>query len=399
MELHKEAGQIIILTFIRYYLPGHKSGGPVRTIANMVKSLGDEFEFRIVTSDRDMLDAVPYVGVPVREWTRVEKAWVYYVPPELVCLKEWRGLLVDTPHDVLYFNSLFDSNYTLLPYLAVKLMKTTGKPVVIAPRGELSPGAIALKSWKKKPFLTLANQLNFYRDVLWHASTNEESTLIRDRMGASSNVAIARNIPANFLNNQIASGQKSNPRPLNGPFRIIFLSRIARMKNLDFALKVLAKVDVVVRFDIWGTLEDSDYWDTCQQLINVLPENIDARYCGVVEHSAVTALFGEYELFFLPTRGENYGHVIAEAVSAGTPLLISDQTPWRDLATQGVGWDLSLDDGEDAFVQAICEAKGKSHMEMNNWKKSVLEYAKLRLCDPSIIEANRQVFLRAINAG
>ena len=49
-----------ILTFVDYYLPGYKAGGPIRTIANMVSQLGGEFEFLIVTRERDFLDTVPY---------------------------------------------------------------------------------------------------------------------------------------------------------------------------------------------------------------------------------------------------------------------------------------------------------------------------------------------------
>lgn len=35
-----------ILTLADYYLPGYKAGGPIRTLANMVDMLGDEFKFR-----------------------------------------------------------------------------------------------------------------------------------------------------------------------------------------------------------------------------------------------------------------------------------------------------------------------------------------------------------------
>lgn len=55
----------IILALVRYCLPGDKSGEPVRSISNIVDQLGDEFVFRIVTSDRDSLDEVPYGGVVV----------------------------------------------------------------------------------------------------------------------------------------------------------------------------------------------------------------------------------------------------------------------------------------------------------------------------------------------
>ena len=49
------------------------------------------------------------------------------------------------------------------------------------------------------------------------------------------------------------------------------------------------------------------------------------------------------DLFFFPAHGENYGHVIAEAMAAGCPVLISDQTAWRNLEEKGAGWDLPLD--------------------------------------------------------
>ena len=43
----------VILVFLGNYLPGFKSGGPLRTIVNLVDNLSDEFEFLIITSDRD----------------------------------------------------------------------------------------------------------------------------------------------------------------------------------------------------------------------------------------------------------------------------------------------------------------------------------------------------------
>ena len=381
----------IILTFIHYYLPGYKSGGPVRTIANMVEALGDEYEFRIVTSDRDFLDVAPYDGITSDAWMCVRKAWVYYVSPERHRLFAWARLIRETPHDVLYLNSLFDPVYTLLPLLGRRLAGSERKPVVVAPRGEFSTGALGLKRWKKRPFLAVAKIAGLYRNVLWHASTEDEAQLIRRQFGAA-RIMIASDLPP-------MSGQQQTSYEAidaSGPLRIVFLSRISRKKNLDYALRVLAKTPVRIQFDIWGTLEDHDYWKKCQGQIQSLPENVVTRYRGVADHSEVNKILAGYDLFFFPTRGENYGHVIAEAVSAGTPVLLSDQTSWRNLHNEGVGWDLPLENGEAAFLEAIEEALHKVRLERVAWRQRVVDFATDQLNNPSILVANRALFLRAV---
>jgi glycosyltransferase involved in cell wall biosynthesis len=262
----------------------------------------------------------------------------------------------------------------------------------VAPRGEFSPGALGFKRWKKGPFLAIAQIAGLYRNVLWHASTEDEAQLIRRQFGGATRMITARNLPS------MAGQQLKLCEAIDapGPLRIVFLSRISRMKNLDYALGVLAKTRVPIQFDIWGTLEDPAYWKQCQEQIQALPENVAARYRGVADHSEVIKILASYDLFFLPTRGENYGHVIAEAFSAGTPVLLSDQTPWRNLRREGVGWDLPLENGEATFLEAIEETFHKVRLEKVAWRQRVLDFARERLNDPSLLEANRALFLHAV---
>ena len=127
------------------------------------------------------------------------------------------------------------------------------------------------------------------------------------------------------------------------------------MKNLDYALSLLARVSVPCRFDIFGPLEDAATWQRCLALIDTLPPHIEARHAGLLSQNEVFAAMARYDLLLLPTLGENFGHAILEALAAGTPVLISDRTPWRALQDKQAGWDLPLDE-PGAFIDAIEEA-------------------------------------------
>lgn len=379
----------VVLTFMAYYLPGHKAGGPVRTVANMVEALGDEIEFRIVTLDRDLLDESPYAGVVPEQWCRCGKAWVYYVSPARFGFSLVSRLLRATPFDRLYLNSLFAPKFTLLPLLVSRIAGGRGRRVVLAPRGELSPGALSLKADRKRWFIRGANSVGLFKGLRWQASSDEESRMILDAFPAATDVMVARDLPDCSILQDGSAGPG-----LADSLRVVFLSRISPMKNLDFALRTLDFVKSPVSFDIWGTEEDRDYWATCKDLIAKLPSHVRAVYRGVASHDEVPRIMRSYDLFFLPTRGENYGHAIAEAVSVGTPVLVSDRTPWRGLAAQDAGWDIPLEQGEVAFARAIDEAFARTRRvaDAAGWRDSTYRHAQFFLRDPAVVAANRALF-------
>ena len=78
----------------------------------------------------------------------------------------------------------------------------------------------------------------------------------------------------------------------------------------------------------------------------------DSMKKSKLKPNEVVGTFSKYDLFLFPSGGENYGHVIAESLSSGTPVLISKNTPWLDLESQNLGWDIDLKD-MDSFVEII----------------------------------------------
>lgn len=379
-----------IVVFVRYYLPGYKSGGPVRSISNLVDELADEFDFSVITSDRDALESEPYIGVKIDEWQQVGKAQVFYASPSTLSLSGVRRVCGNYPFDLYYFNSFFDAKFSVLPIFLRKLGILPKKPVVLAPRGEFSTGALGLKSLKKKLFVLFSRALRLHNDIIWHASSEHEREDILRTVGASmaQDIRIAPNLPQQAGQGEISSIR--NPAAPS-PLKVVFLSRISPKKNLCFALGILHEVRCNVVFDVYGVVDDERHWAECRELIAMLPENIKTTYHGVVSHEQVAGILGSYDLFFLPTLGENYGHAIAESISQGTPVLISDQTPWRNLEREGAGWDLSL--GEEApFVQVIEDVARMDTEAYARLRKTTAEYAARKLGDPQIIESNRSLF-------
>ncbi len=397
--LRVRSARPVILTFLRHYLPGYLSGGPVRSVANMVEHLGDEFEFRIVTSDRDACDSSPYPGIRQDDWNSLGKAHVYYASPRSRSLRALTSLIRQTPHDAIYLNSIFDPGFAIAPLLARRMRWVLRRPTLIAPRGEFSQGALQLKRIKKWTYLHAARGLGLYEDLTWQASSElEVSDIERTMPGRARRIEIAPNLaPVSLRSNEGSSAQAPEVTGQGGEsLRVVFLSRVSPKKNLDFALTVLAQVGVPVRFDIYGPVDDQNYWEWCRALIRALPAHVVAEYRGPIRHEAVPSTLGRYDLFFLPTRGENYGHAIAEALSAGLPVLIANTTPWRDLEQEGIGWVLPLDE-PNMFVDALHRMATLPPAERRAMRARAIAYSRERLTDPQLVVSARRALTRTLN--
>jgi len=383
----------VILTFIGNYLPGYKAGGILRTTVNRVDYLCNEFEFWIVTRDRDLGENKPYPDIKINQWQPVGNAMVYYLPPQSTTVKDILNLIIRTPHDVLYLNSFFDS-FTIKVLFIRSLGWVNFEHVIVAPWGEFAWASLKQKYLKKIVFIQVARLFRLYKEVTWQASSDFEAQDIINVMKIKANaIHVAFDFPIKNIPD-IFPEVIFQPSSSYADLRIVFLSRISREKNLDYALKVLSKVNARVRFDIYGPAENTTYWKECQEFIRQLPTNVKVTYYGSVNPpKQVLNIFSSYDLFLFPTGGEAYGHVIAESLIAGTPVLISKETPWRNLQDDGLGWDIDLAQ-TDSFVEIIEEMALLSADERLKRRDRVKANIINRLLDPVVLETNRQLFRR-----
>lgn len=373
-----------ILVLVPGYLPGFKSGGPVRTIANMVDELGDEIDFSIVCLDRDLGDKKPYNSINTNQWNQQGKAKVFYIERGPRGAMKLISILRATKFKIIHINGFFSFQFSILPLFFIKIF-TLNTPVILGPRGEFSEGALALKPTKKKSFLNLAKFIGLYNNVIWHASSTYEATDIRRAMGNNVSIRLAIDIAKS------ENGTPTSNRPAGQPFRVVFISRISPKKNLLGALQVLSATRSQISFDVYGPIEDHSYWDDCLQLTDKLPPNVKFHYAGPLAPIEVSKKIAQYDLFLFPTLGENFGHVIAEALFAGLPVLISDATPWRNLSEKGIGWDFPLEQ-TNMFVECIEACCHKSPEDYSAWRLKIRDWAAENIGNEEAIEENRQLF-------
>lgn len=328
-----------VLILIGRYLPGYKDGGPVRTIKNLTDSLGDEYQFYILTNDRDRGDNTPYLDIQYETWNDVGKAKVCYVKPNGFKLNLIKTLSENV--DIVYCCGPYD-NYAIKAMLLKKL-NIIKKPLVIASMGSFSKGALGIHSVKKKTFIKIMKFLGLFKNIIWSVTSVVEEGELKATIGKKVICMIAEDLPRNISIKHVHQKKKNE-------LKIIFLSRICEMKNLLFAIQILKKVNKKVIFDIYGNIEDPIYWKKCKnELKNSL---IEWHYKGECDSEKVPETFANYDVFLFPTLGENFGHVIGEALLGGCIPIISDRTPWSDLEKNNCGKVIFIND-ESEYVKAI----------------------------------------------
>lgn len=334
------------------YLPGYKDGGPVRSIKNLTDRLGDEYDFHILTADRDHGDTQSYaimypeLKLQIRDWNVVGKAKVFYVEPG--GFDDQTVKMCAENMDLIYMCGCFND------YARTTLrLKKNGEircKVVIAAMGLFSPGAFRIKYPKKKAYTILLRGLGYFNNVEWSATDEKEAEDIRRQMGKNAICHLAEDLPRKP--EKITHTTVSD----KGNLRIIFLSRISKKKNLLLCAKILQGItEGNIIFDIYGNQEDVDYWKECEQELRKLSDNIKWSYKGEADSEKVVDIFSKYDVFLFPTMAENYGHVIFEAMAGGCVPVISDRTPWDSEKTNNVLSCIKLDDNAESIFQFVHE--------------------------------------------
>ncbi len=343
-----------------------RHGGPsksVRALANHLALGGDQVDLLATAEPGDTAAATASDRAGVRIFPRLAPEWIVRSPA-------LQDALATIPFDVVHHHSLW---LRTLHYAATAARRA-GRPLVISPRGMMSDWAWRHRRWRKILAGLFIHPGAFSRAAGWHATSREEADDIR-ALGFRQPVCVSPNgvpIPGGA---ELAAARfawlEACPATRSRPVAV-FYSRFHRKKRVRELIDLWRSAP---RGDwlllVVGTAEDY----SVPELAAGAPGNV-----AVFDGAGRPPPYAVASLFVLPSHSENFGLVIAEALAAGVPALVTDATPWTGLATQPAGWCVPWEkyagtlDAALALAPAELQAmgrKGRDWMERDfSWARA-----------------------------
>jgi glycosyltransferase involved in cell wall biosynthesis len=353
-----------VLIVTNYYFPGTKSGGPLASISNLISTLNNKFDFSVLTLNKDIGDKSPYKDIEIlKPYKNVNSTHYYF--DSIFSLKTNKKLLnLISKYDVIYLNSFFNFQFSIFFMMLSKLSIIDSSKIIIAPRGELMDGALKFKKFKKNIFLFISKLLNLYSKNIWHVSDLVELESVKKLFPIDESKI---HLIPNLVNIKKPINNYSVSTENKDFIKICFVSRISKKKNLDFVIDVLNNVNRSYILDIYGNIEDEEYFNYCKTLIKTSGQIF---FRGTIPFGNSIQVIAGYDLFFLPTYGENFGHVIVESLLAGTPVLISKNTPWSNSFLNGLGSYFSIENKFN-FIEFINNFDRLNFLTKEEIRKSI----------------------------
>ena len=374
-----------LLILIDWFDPAYRAGGPIRSAVNFVKQMRKDYDIFVLTGDRDLNEIRPLKGITSNKWIDyIQGVKVFYASTQNLRLNHIKNHIGNVAPDFVYLNSMFSKKFTIYP-LWLKRANRISSKIVLAPRGMLKSSALDFKSKKKKIFLSFLKWMRVPQLVTFHATDEQEKKDIINQFGNNVRIQTASNFPG-AQDDFLPPSKKEK-----GFLKMLFIGRIHPIKGLDFLLHVLKQSDQNITLTIVGNPEDISYRNHCRKIISELPENIHVSFANEVPHHSISQMIREHHIFCLPTKGENFGHAIFEALAVGRPVIISDQTPWRNLSRYNAGWDLPLTEPQ-SFAAAIEQCAYMDQQEFNEWCIGAWQFCKAYLESSDIKQKYQQLF-------
>lgn len=358
------------------YPPNATSGGPTRSLEAIAEIIRDHLDVHVLASAREA-DGRLIEGVQPDRWLDRRGVSVRYSSSSAFrrCLEVVPAILEHRRGTI----SVVSAHDPVSVWAILVATAAGAKRVVVSPRGEFSPGALQYGRRRKLALRWVLRVLSRSPTLRWHATSALEAAHTRTWIGAHASIEVVR--PTRFdIPLRLTGGGRDPAVPTVG-----FVSRISPKKNLAGLLAALGTSDRPYRLEVYGNADDLAYLRDCQAAADRVARSnsrADIRFNGPVAPSKIGAVLERLDLLALPTFGENFGHVILEALAASTPVLIGRDTPWSDVESWGAGYVCDPHDGDDIaaklerFMDASPEARRRQRQRARSFAAGALGTAE-----------------------
>ena len=287
---------------------------------------------------------------------------------------------------------------SLLTLSAGKKTKT-----IISPHGYLEPEKLKVSPRRKKVVLALFENRNLKSCDCLVACSEQEAISLRN-FGLSQpivilpngvNESLVRKNPPN--RNDLAFKLKYDIR-LNTRV-LLFLSRIHPFKGLDLFLECILAIKDEFRKNNWifviaGTNELSH-----ERELKIFVESNDindiVRFVGPQYGQDKVDAFDSADCFVLPSKGENFGIAVIEALARGLPVITTRTTPWKELEDLDCGWWIRRTKND--FINTLLKLFSKDENNLIQMGKNGIELVESKYTWPKVSQQSIQMYKWVLN--
>lgn len=282
------------------------------------------------------------------------------------CREGVRSMIKNFQPNIIHSHGLWSP----MSYWSSKFAKDFKIPLVVHPRGMLDRWALMHKGLKKY-FAWIAYQKKILNQASLLIATSElEYDALRD-IGLSGPIAV---IPNGIDFPLIGKPEFVKKSENNNSKSVLFLSRIHPKKGLENLIKSWESLDLsdwVLNIVGSGDLE---YEMQLRQQVAFLKNANSIKFLGDLRGEHKREAYLSADLFVLPTFGENFGVVVAEALSYGLPVITTNAAPWEALNQYKCGW--CIDIGLDPLIATLKEATSMTDLERRRFGIRGREYVQ-----------------------
>ena len=374
-----------ILTMVYFSaFPSMHAAGPAGTIERLAEELSEYFNITVISLNFDRSRREELFHNRDSVTTKRTGYNILYLPYKFSSIFELYERLRKNQGS-LTIHCLYDFRLSI-PALLISLLVRPRKKVVHLPHGIFMDVIQNKHQLRKRLFCSFLAWRPIRARVIHVASSPREMAEVKKRVGPNARAVVI----AHFASNFVRFLQQPQREKVVGALTIAFVGRVVEQKNLIFAIEALAAAGVAAQLHVFGEASDNKYVRECQRIVLERKVSELVIFRGMLTREMLLLEMSKMDLFFLPTRGENFGHAILEALSIGLPVLLSTETPWNDVGTYQAGWTLDLVEREK-FSARIRSAFDADDEIWSRFREGARRYAASKNNNPDLILAWRKV--------